>query len=221
MFRYAPGLAFAVFFFTSTFLLLEAAAQDNDRFCNRIGRIQTGRSVEYREADSVCAGSQITDPVGVEFLCFSSGEIVPINSTMTVDSAFCSRSADIEDTSNPACSRQGIGRLLCLITKGPENEQFQVLQPDLISGPRPDIEWQEVPGAQSYTVRIVDGEDIIWSRQTDATILSYPSEEASLQIGRAYEVIVAANTEGQLTASASKAINISDHSAAVALVNLD
>lgn len=221
MLRYASGLAFTVLFLTSTFLLLEASAQEGDRFCNRIGRIHEGRSAEYREADSVCAGSQITNPVGVEFLCFSSGRIFSIDSTIVVDSSFCSQSATVEDIGEPSCRRQGLGQLLCLITKGPEAEQFQVLQPDLISGPRPDIAWQEVPNAQSYTVRIVDGEDIIWSRQTDATTLSYPSQEASLQIGRAYEVVVAANTAGQYTASASKAINISDHSAAVALVTLN
>lgn len=202
---------------SSTFLSSSAPAQDNTRTCNRIGRIQAGQSAEYREAASVCAGSQITNPVGVEFLCFSSGEIIPIHETTIVDSTFCSQSAAVEGTSRRVCDSRGIGYLFCFIRKGPEDEQFQVLRPDFISGPRPDIEWQSVPEAQTYTVRVVDGENLIWSRSADATTLLYPPLEASLMIGKAYEVVVAANVDGQLTASASKSINISDTTAVVSL----
>ncbi|MBE9062252.1 hypothetical protein [cf. Phormidesmis sp. LEGE 11477] len=132
--------------------------------------------------------------------------------TLTIDSDTCDQPTIGGNSS--ICHREGILRFLCFNPKTPEQSQFQVLEPDVVSGPRPDIEWEAVPEAQSYTIYVV-GSDIEWQRATETatTSLAYPADESPLTIGTAYEIIITAVVDEQITASASTVVNVRDTAA--------
>ena len=117
-------------------------------------------------------------------------------------------------TSSGSSTCGGIRRFLCFNPKTPGQAQFQVLEPDVVSGPRPDIVWEAVPGAQSYTVHVT-GSDIEWQRGTETatTSLAYPTDESPLTIGSAYELIVTAVVDGEVTASATTVVNVRETTA--------
>lgn len=196
-------------------IALPGNAQDRAPACSRIGRFHRGESDNYDEDDIVCSGAQILNPVGVEFLCFSNRALIPLTETTIIDSAFCAQNAEPTGSLEPTqCSEaEIIRRWLCVVYKGPEDSlQFSVLQPDVVSGQRPQIAWEEISSATTYTVYVAST-DISWRRTIDAaaTELAYPSEEASLTLGNAYEVLVTANLDDdQIAVSIPKTINVSN-----------
>lgn len=201
----------------TAFLPTQASAQTEQTCSNLLGRVQE-EGGGYRGGETFCSGDQISPNSTVQFLCFSSGLIVTIEEATTLDSSIC----DGNNRANqPTCDRQGLGRFGCFISKAPEESTFQVLRPDMISGPRPDIEWEQVPEAQSYTVQIMQSE-VIWSRTvaSDTTGLAYPQSAPSLVIGETYDVIITANVNGQITASASRPINVNQITASKLSVQL-
>ncbi|MEO0704131.1 MAG: hypothetical protein AAF050_00400 [Cyanobacteria bacterium J06649_5] len=201
------GLPALVFFyaFGST---LPASAQTLP-VCDPIGRIADGSSQNYRRGQVVCSGSEIREPNDVQFLCFLNGIVVPLTGqsvTVTADTCSVENTAAIPTTST--CNRTGLGRVLCLIPKGPD-EQFQIITPNVISSnPRPTISWERVADAESYTVSVI-GPDISWQMNVGAehTELIYPEEERSLAADNAYEVLVIAN-RSQEPLIASRVVNI-------------
>ena len=207
-------LVLSAIWFIKTESTFVSAQEKNYPSCNPIGRIESGESDNYTRGEVVCSGSQILNPTNVSFWCFSNRRAIEITgTTFTVNSTACSQGIAIENSGSTICNREGLNRLLCFIPKTPREQQFQVLQPDVISGPRPEITWEAVPSAQSYRVYVV-GTDIEWQREVPSgTSLRYPSSERALTIGFAYEVIVAANQDDQITASASKVVNVRDATA--------
>lgn len=197
------------------FIALPGLAQNSPQECSLIGRLQSGASDNYGENDIVCSGAEIINPVAVEFLCFQNRRIVPVSETTTINSLFCSRDTAEESSSESTqCDITAIiQRWLCAISKGPEGtSQFTVLQPDVISGPRPQIAWEEIEGADTYTVYVA-GPDVRWqhSISAEATELAYPETEPSLSIGLAYEVLVTASSDvEQIATSIPKTINVSN-----------
>ena len=197
--------------FPSVFMTVRvASAQESPRSCIPVGRVEAGTSDNYRQRGAiVCSGSQILNPVNIELWCFASRSSVRLNGdTLTADSA-CSD--QISESDSTVCSGEGVNPSLCFRPKTPVTRQFQILQPDVISGPTPLIEWELVPQAQSYTVYIV-GPDVEWQQTTasDQTSLNYPATESPLTIGTAYEIVITANQDDQITASASTVVNIRD-----------
>ena len=177
--------------------------------CDPIGRIADGSSQNYRRGQVVCSGSEIHEPSNVQFLCFLNSAMVPLTGrSVTVTADTCSvESTAVAPTVN-TCNRTGLGRVLCFIPKGPE-EQFQVITPNSISSnPRPTISWERVADAESYTVSII-GSDMSWQMNVgvERTELTYPAEERSLAADNAYEVLVVAN-RSQEPLIASRVVNI-------------
>ena len=183
-----------------------ALAQAQAYNCPPTARVEAGISDNFERSDILCDGHEIQNPVGLEILCLASRRFVLIEDrTQTFDSDItCEQSAVLEDGGNSICNEG-----YCFTPKSPRGEQFQILQPDTISGPTPNIEWQAVPGAQSYTVYIV-GPDVQWQRTVaaDETMLAYPNIETPLRMDNAYAITITANQDGLVVASASQAINI-------------
>lgn len=205
--KFLLGLPALVFFyaFGST---LPASAQTLPA-CDPIGRIADGSSQNYRRGQVVCSGSEIREPDDVQFLCFLNGIVVPLTGqSITVTANTCSVENTAATPTTSTCNRTGLGRVLCLIPKGPE-EQFQVITPNAISSnPRPTISWERVADAESYTVSVI-GPDMGWQMNVGAehTELIYPEEERSLAADNAYEVLVIAN-RSQEPLIASRVVNI-------------
>jgi hypothetical protein len=176
--------------------------------CNPIGRITEGTSANFAQGQVVCAGDVISEPTDVVFLCFSNATLIPITGAdVVIAQETCSERVAASIPPVRACDRNGISRLLCLIPKGPE-EQFQLLEPDVVSSnPRPTISWEAVSGADAYVVKII-GPDIDWQMTVNAqnTELVYPQTQPSLTAGNAYEVLVIANRDVPIVAS--KIVNI-------------
>ena len=178
--------------------------------CDPIGRIIDGSSQNYRRGQVICSGAEVQEPDEVQFLCFLNGVVVPLTGqsvTVTTDTCSVESTAVLEPTYR-TCDRTGLGRVLCLIPKGPE-EQFQVIAPNAVSSnPRPTISWERIADAESYTVSVI-GPDMSWqtSVQTEHTELIYPEEERSLAANNAYEVLVVANRL-QEPLIASRVVNI-------------
>ena len=183
-----------------------ALAQGQSHNCPPAARVEAGGSDNFERSDILCDGYEIQNPVGMEILCLTSRRFVLIEDrTQTFDSDItCEQSTVLEDGGNSICNEGH-----CFTPKGPRVAQIQILQPDTISGPTPDIEWQTVPGAQSYTVYFV-GTDVEWQQtvRADETRLAYPTTETPLKIGNAYAITITANQDGLVVASASQAINI-------------
>lgn len=203
------GLPALVFFyaFSST---LPASAQSLPA-CDPIGRITNGSSQNYRRGQVVCSGAEIQAPDEVQFLCFLNGVVVPLTGqSVTVTADTCNVESTAAMPTTRTCNRTGLGRVLCLIPKGPD-EQFQVLAPNAVSSnPRPTISWERVADAESYTVSVI-GSDMSWQTSVEAehTELIYPEEERSLTADNAYEVLVVAN-RSQEPLIASRVVNIRD-----------
>ena len=206
--QFLLGLPVLVLFhaFGST---LPASAQSLPA-CDPIGRITTGSSQNYRRGQVVCSGAEIQEPNEVQFLCFLNRIVVPLTGqsvTVTADTCSVESTAAVEPAYR-TCDRTGLGRILCFIPKGPE-EQFQVIAPNAISSnPRPTISWERIADAESYTVSVI-GPDMSWqtSVQAEHTELIYPEEERSLAANNAYEVLVVANRL-QEPLIASRVVNI-------------
>lgn len=198
--------ALALVTLTSAIPTSSAEAQSS---CNPIGRITEGTSVNFRAGEVVCEGQVIREPNNVKFLCFASASVVPISGdSVTASGSLCTTASAHRESAVRSCDRRGLARLLCLVPKGPE-EQFMLIQPDAVSiNPRPTISWEEVPEVEAYTIRVF-GPGITWERTVAASIteLEYPSDEAPLLIGNAYEVIVVANL-AEASITASKVVNI-------------
>jgi len=205
--KFLLGLPTLVFFyaFGST---LPASAQ-NLPTCDPIGRIANGSSQNYRRGHVVCSGSEIREPDDVQFLCFLNGIVVPLTGqSVTVTANTCSVENTAATPTTSTCDRTGLGRVLCLIPKGPE-EQFQVITPNAISSNlRPTISWERVADAESYTVSVI-GPDMSWQINVwaERTELIYPEAQPSLAVDNAYEVLVVAN-RSQEPIIASRVINI-------------
>jgi hypothetical protein len=176
--------------------------------CDPIGRITEGTSENFNRGQVVCEGDVISEPNEVVFLCFTNAALIPLSGRdIAISQETCSESVAASTAPARACDRTGISRLLCLIPKGPE-EQFQLLEPDVVSSnPRPIISWEAVSGVDAYVVKVI-GPDIDWEMRVDAenTELSYPEAQPSLTAGNAYEVLVVAN--GETPIIASKIVNI-------------
>lgn len=206
--KFLLGLPALVFFYAFG-NALTASAQSLPA-CDPIGRIADGSSQNYRRGQVICSGTEIQAPDEVQFLCFLNGIVVPLSGeSVTVTTETCSfeRTA-ITAPAVRTCDRTGLGRILCFIPKGPE-EQFQVIMPDTFSSnPRPTISWERVADAESYTVNVV-GPNMSWQISVGAehTELTYPESQPSLAVGSAYEVLVVAN-RSQEPLLASKVINI-------------
>ncbi|MEN8443395.1 MAG: hypothetical protein ABG776_00115 [Cyanobacteria bacterium J06555_13] len=189
-----------------------SAQQTNPTLCDPIGRIAQGSSQNYRPGEVVCSGSSLIAPVDVQFLCFINATLIPVTGEQVViNLETCTTPNDVVSLlPGRTCNRTGLSRVWCFVPKGPE-EQFQVLEPDVVSGPRPTIAWEAVPQAESYTVYILGG-DVRWQRTVppETTTLSYPQAEPSLVMGAAYEVLIAANdTSQEVLATASQVVNVS------------
>lgn len=193
------------------FPYLERDKEDGQGCDNPIGRIDAGTSVNHYYGDFVCEDEQIVEPDSVLFLCFFSGERIQLDESTVINSSICQNVSEADNESNRAsnCSIEN-GQSICFSPKIPSTgDQFLVLQPNRVSGPRPTIEWEVVPNAESYRVYLT-GPDVNWERTVEGghTILDYPDSEPSLATELAYEVTVLAKREEEVTASASKVINI-------------
>jgi hypothetical protein len=181
--------------------------------CDPIGRITDGTSENFNRGQVVCEGDVISEPNEVVFLCFANAALISLSGRdIVISQDICSQSVSATTPSARTCDRTGISRLLCLIPKGPD-EQFQLLEPDVISSnPRPLISWQSVEGTESYTVSVL-GPDLTWERTigAESTELDYPTQEASMAAGNAYEVLVIANRPQPVTAS--RIVNVQDDGA--------
>ena len=205
--QFLLGLPALMLFHTFGSTLPASAQSLSD--CDPIGRIINGSSQNYRRGQVICSGAEVQEPDEVQFLCFLNGIVVPLTeSSITVTADTCSVESTAVNPTTSTCDRTGLGRVLCFIPKGPE-EQFQVIAPNAVSSnPRPTISWERVTDAESYTVSVV-GPDTNWQTSVGAehTELTYPEEERSLAANNAYEVLVVAN-RSQEPLVASRVVNI-------------
>ncbi len=58
---------------------------------------------------------------------------------------------------------------------------------------QPSLRWQEVPGANSYTVTVEEGGQVVWQTEVSQTQVVYAGEQ-SLQSGKEYLITVIADT---------------------------
>lgn len=198
------------FAITSLSALANLPSSRTKQSCNPIGRITQGTSANFRRGEVICEGDRITAPRNVRLLCFATTIEISIDEARVseIDDSLCATAAAPGNPAVRPCNRTGISRLLCLVPKGPE-EQFQLIEPDAVSlNPRPNISWESVAEAGSYTVQIV-GPDLDWERTVVAatTEMAYPEDEKAMQEGHAYEVLVIANRP-QESLQASKVVNI-------------
>jgi hypothetical protein len=62
----------------------------------------------------------------------------------------------------------------------------------VITGTQPAFSWQSVPGARGYRLLLSMPDDMMWTRETTATHLTYPSDAVPFKKGSANVVIVTA-----------------------------
>lgn len=204
-------------------VVLPSSAQNNRSVTCRqsgsyVARLEEGQS-EFDLGTIFCEGDVIQNPVAVSLLCFSSRVRTPAftGESLVVNLALCEQTVADRQSTAEECRLPGPLRRLCFIAKGPTDSQFQIFQPDAVSGSRPDISWESVPNAISYTVYVA-GPEISWERTVDSeeTSLQYPQEENDLQIGAAHQVVINANgPQEQVSASASRVVNVSADAAHV------
>lgn len=211
-----PKAAILVPFSLSLITSSSASAQqprDVD-FCNYIARIERGSFDGNDGEDFLCDGTLVENPVNLELYCIGSGNTLFLDVTdMVVDLAACERSNyEPSGATLPRVCSLSTAEARCNIPKGPEIEQFTIIQPDTISGTRPQISWEAVDSTDNYLV-YVTGHDLSWQREVDGAItsLSYPEDEFALTLGAAYEIGVYANSaESEDYAVARSLINVQE-----------
>lgn len=57
---------------------------------------------------------------------------------------------------------------------------------------RPELRWNAVPGVDRYTVSLMNGETIVWTKEVQTNRIAYPVEVEPLQSGIHYSLVVKA-----------------------------
>lgn len=162
--------------------------------CVPIGRIINQGDKRLAAKSLVCELEKIEVINGsnVDFLCYSSGEILKLSSGV-VSSDKCPRPQAV----NPSCNPSNVG--VCLRPKGGIGESNEpiIISPYAIStlNSRPEITWTSVKGATSYKVK-VSSYKFGWQKIINQTQLDYPVDEKELQPGNVYRIEVFAYKDG-------------------------
>ncbi|WP_338421964.1 hypothetical protein [Nostoc flagelliforme] len=130
----------------------------------------------------------------VEFLCFSSGNILNLSSgTIPLDK--CAEPDKALSTCNPTNTNA------CHIRKGGTegSDELTIISPYSTStlNSRPEITWTAVKGATSYKVKVKSYE-FGWEKVVNQTRLAYPSYEKEFQPGTPYTIYVFAYKDGEV-----------------------
>jgi tetratricopeptide (TPR) repeat protein len=64
---------------------------------------------------------------------------------------------------------------------------------------RPDLEWNSVPGSERYTVSLMNGDTVVWTKEVTDNEMSYPSEADALQPGIDYTLLIQASSGASST----------------------
>jgi len=158
--------------------------------CNPVGRIVSGEGGNFSRGKIICSGTRIEPTTNARMLCFRDRSIVRLTAgqSTVVNRQTCSGDLAL---SLEAC--QSGQAFQCFRAKGPEQSDFQLVEPSktVAVGARPRISWQPVKDAREYTVR-VSGSGVSWERTVRDTALTYPTNEAELKAGNAYQIVVIA-----------------------------
>ena len=87
----------------------------------------------------------------------------------------------------------------------------------LLVGNLPKLRWNEVSGANSYQVKILDGSKEIWSTKTSKTEITYPGSPL-LEPGLGYEVVVEADNKTSYRTEGTNGLRLLDESEAQPIV---
>lgn len=175
-----------------------------------IGRILTQGDRHFKALDLVCTGDRVNVKKGatVQVECFSSGAVLEFtDSSLDVDS----RCAPTPQAEMPEVCAEGSRGHCSGSNKGPGNENNPVrIRPynSLLLDGRPFLSWYSVPGATNYVVEI-HGKGVNWQKKVAGTNLPYPTEEAAMQPGNAYRVvIVAVNGSSPIGSPSESSVNL-------------
>lgn len=171
-----------------------------------LGRILSKGDRHFAVGSLICNQDklEVLNNSSVQFLCFSSGNILNLSSgIITIDK--CSESS--QDSS--ACSLSNTNT--CQIRKGGREGG---VKPTIVSpytsstfNPRPKIIWRSVLGATSYKVR-VNGYEFQWEKIINQTQLDYPTDEKEWQAGNTYRIDVFAYKDGYPISTSSRVITL-------------
>ncbi|MBD2534830.1 hypothetical protein H6G97_37415 [Nostoc flagelliforme FACHB-838] len=160
-----------------------------------MGRIISKGNKHLEAGSLICKGDtiQVLNGDYVEFLCFSSGNILKLSSrTVPLD-----KCAEAEETL-PTCNPNNTNA--CRIRKsGAEgSDEPIIISPHSTStlNSRPEITWANVKGATSYKVKVKSYE-FGWEKVVNQTKLTYPSDEKEFQPGTPYTIYVFAYKDGE------------------------
>jgi len=161
----------------------------------QMGRIISKGNKHLEAGSLICKGDTIEVVNGdyVEFLCFSSGNILNLSSG-TIPFDKCAEPDEALSTCNPTNTNA------CHIRKGGTegSDEPIIISPHSTStlNSRPEITWTAVKGATSYKVKVKSYE-FGWEKVVNQTRLAYPSDEKEFQPGTPYTIYVFAYKDGE------------------------
>lgn len=193
----APVLAI---FFAVAGLPISGTA-DPARRCIPIGRIVGSGNGSVANGRIICLNEQLNLPDrSIRLLCFANRETVTLQGRIQVDERTCSPRG---------FATKSCGASRCFRPKGPGDSEFRIIQPGTtaLMDQRPTISWNAVPNATDYVVWIV-GNGVRWEKRVSETALLYPVDEADLQMGNAYRIVVIARRNGKTLSTTETVLNI-------------
>lgn len=178
-----------------------SGAADPVRRCIPIGRIVSSGNGSVTNGRIICLNEQLNLPDhSIRLLCFANRETVMLQGQIQVDGQTCSPRG---------FATKSCGASRCFRPKGPGDSGFRIIQPGktALTDQRPTISWSPVPNATEYIVWIV-GNGVRWEKHVSETELSYPTDEADLQMGNAYRIVVIARRNGETLSTTETVLNI-------------
>jgi len=195
---------------------LSKAAEDNSTTtqsqCNNqpIGRILTQGDRHFKALDLLCKGDRLDIKKGatVQVECFSTGANLEFTDSSLDVNTRCAQTPQAEI---PESCAEG-GRSYCMGgSKGPGNQNTPMrISPynNLLLDGRPPLSWHSVSGATNYVVE-VHGKGVNWQKKVTGTNLAYPTEEATMQPGNVYRIIiVAVNDNLPISSPSESSVNL-------------
>ncbi|MBD2441184.1 hypothetical protein [Nostoc sp. FACHB-110] len=158
------------------------------------GRVYSTGDRFLKVGKFLCLGQRINPIKGstVKVLCFLNRKFLYINQSTVFDAQMCApppnETVQCSVLNIIACPRD---------YKGQDDEENEPIVTSPYGGSiinnRPEISWNKVANADSYTV-VVLGNGVEWERDVkDSTVLPYPEDEKELQYGNTYTITVISN----------------------------
>jgi hypothetical protein len=180
-----------------------SAAYSAPRQCVPIAYVLTKSDKRFKPGDILCVGDKIElrEARSLRVFCLATGKVVELS-----NGQIALTGCGISQEDKPqAC---GNNSTFCVRSRGSIAARLKITEPDgsNIVNLRPQLSWQEIPGATSYRVRILG--NIAWSKVTTQPRLSYPTNQPSLKPGSAYRIIVSAYRGNQIILSGEQTLNV-------------